>query len=318
MNRFPIMLLPLMSGFLMSACVSQTSTDTITTVAAEIPTEITVTPATTASAGTQPETPPEPEVQDPIPYNPLISPEQETRMISGVSLTPNQTASLLRINLANGTIGPDGRSLDFSDTVFTLQDPDGQNSAQEFSDGTLTMIVDQADYQFSARYAIEDGKNATAGVFGIATSAADMPMSGTASFSGFGEVTEIYPSNFPDTAPRIINHTASSEVDVNFATGKVNAAVQVDEPVIQLGSQIDRLSARGMSLNGSLFSGTNVKMFKNGERVRPTGTSADNDASGQFFGAKRDSSDALTPAEVGGVIVSSSQDGLVFGTFIAK
>jgi len=155
-------------------------------------------------------------------------------------------------------------------------------------------------------------------VFGNATSAADMPMSGTATFSGFGEVTEIYPSNFPDTAPRIINHTASSEVDVNFATGKVNAAVQVDEPVIQLGSQIDRLSARGMSLNGSLFSGTNVKMFKNGERVRPTGTSADNDASGQFFGAKRESSDTLTPAEVGGVIVSSSQDGLVFGTFIAK
>ena len=314
MKGFPIILLPLMSEFHMSACVSQTSTDTITTVAAEIPTQITVTPATTASV----ETPPEPEVQDPIPYNPLISPEQETRMISGVSLTPNQTAPLLRINLARGTIGPDGRSLDFSDTVFTFQDPDGQNSAQEFSDGTLTMIVDQADYQFSARYAIEDGANATAGVFGIATSAADMPMSGTATFSGFGEVTEIYPSNFPDTAPRIINHTASSEVDVNCATGKVNAALQVDEPVIQLGSQIDRLSARGMSLNGSLFSGTNVKMFKNGERVRPTGTSADNDASGQFFGAKRDSSDTLTPAEVGGVIVSSSQDGLVFGTFIAK
>ncbi|WP_293451820.1 hypothetical protein [Planktotalea sp.] len=180
------------------------------------------------------------------------------------------------------------------------------------------MLTDQANYQFMARYTIDQTTNATLGVFGIPTLTADMPTTGTASFEGFGEVSEVYVDALPGVRSTVIDHVASSTVDVNFLTNTVNAALQVSGALTPIGSQVDRLSARGMTLTGSSFSGGIINMFNNGERVYPNGTAANNSAAEQFYGAKRKADGTLTPAEVGGVIHSSSADGFVFGTFMAK
>ena len=304
----------LLSVLALSACVSET-TSTITRETFSLP----ETPEFVFSgqnSGTAPST--QAQATQTVPYDPLISSKPQTRQITGVALSPNATAPFLRSHAVSGTIARNGRDFTFTDTIFSLSDANGPNSKGEFSNGTLKLVTDQASYKYAARYAIDDGNRATAGIFGVATQPTDMPQRGTAIYQGFGEITEIYPSTIPGVQPRIINHVASSELDVNFATGKVNAALKVQGQAVQIGSKIDRVSARGMQLSGSGFSGSTVKMFNNGTRVYPTGANATAQASGQFYGAKRASDGTLTPAEVGGVLHSSSKDGFVFGTFIAK
>ena len=304
----------LLSVLAMSACVSDT-TSTLTRETFSIPEtpELVFSPRKSGVAQSTPSQAPQP-----VPYDPLISSKTQTRQITGVALAPHKTAPFLRSHTVSGAIARDGRDFSFTDTIFSLTDADGPNSKGEFSNGTLKLVTDQASYKYAARYAIDDGNRATAGIFGIATQPTDMPQKGTATYRGFGEITEIYPSTIPGIQPRIINHVASSELDVNFATGKVNAALKVQSRAVQIGSQIDRVSARGMQISGSGFSGSTVKLFNNGARVYPTGANASAQASGQFFGAKRTPDATLTPAEVGGVLHSSSKDGFVFGTFIAK
>ncbi len=258
------------------------------------------------------------EAPEPVDYSPLISQDQGTRQITGTSFSAHSTAPFLRTNAVTGTIEQEGRAFTFSDNVFAFSDADGPNAQNEFSDGTLEMLTDPATYKFVTRYSIVDRTRASVGVFGIGTQSADMPQAGTATFHGFGEITEVYPPRVPGTQSTVVDHVASSKLDVNFATGKVNAELKVQALAVQIGSEVDRISARGMQLNGATFSGTTVKMFNNSTRVFPTGTNPDNEATGQFFGAKRDSSGQLTPAEAGGVILSSSRDGFIFGSFVAK
>jgi hypothetical protein len=60
-----------------------------------------------------------------------------------------------------------------------------------------------------------------------------------------------------------------------------------------------------------------VKLFKNNERVTPTGANTTAGAAGQFYGAIRLDNGDLSPAEVGVVMHASGGDGIIFGTFIA-
>ena len=254
-----------------------------------------------------------------LPNAPLIAQAQEIRAISGSALIVSQDQSALNVALVSGRIGPAGSQFRFADTLYTLRDADGPDSQGRFSDGTVTLVTSAPGYQYVTRYGVDYApagrSEAGAGVFGIPTLGSDMPASGSAQYRGVGELSEIYATAGGPSIP--VNRLGQSQIDVNFETGIVNAAIQMDGLSV-LPTQLDRMSARGMILNGNGFAGTNVKMFLNGSRVFPTGPEPANAASGQFFGLERAGSGDTQPAEVGGVMHSSSSTGIVFGTFIAQ
>lgn len=257
----------------------------------------------------------------PVPYDELFSDQTAARSLTGTAIILPDGQTRMQIAPVTGSIGSQGRQFTSSDTLYTLVDADGRDGSGNYSDGTVIMQTGTSEYDYARRYGavynVNGRREAAVGVFGIATSASDMPSSGTAKFLGTGEITETYTASAL-SASGPVNTTATAVLDVNFETGSVNAALIASGLISDPNSQIDRMSARGMSLNGSGFSGLNVKMFNSGTRVYPTGVTPTNQASGQFYGAKRKTDGTLTPAEVGAVMHSSGPDGIVFGSFLAK
>ncbi|MEM9579691.1 MAG: transferrin-binding protein-like solute binding protein [Pseudomonadota bacterium] len=257
----------------------------------------------------------------PVPYDPLVRDADGLRTISGVALIVREGVTVADTSQVSGSIGRSGTNLTLTDALNTLVDRDGPDAKGVYRQGRNKVETLALNYQFSklygATYKDNGREEAASGVYGIATSASDMPAHGTARFTGYGEISEIYKGSL-GLATIPANHIATSTVDVDFATGKTNASLQSSRQLTVIGNKVDRISARGMQLNGSGFSGTNVKMFRNGTRVYPLGRAATGQASGQFYGAKRNEDGTLTPAEVGGVMHLSSSDGVVFGLFQAK
>lgn len=152
------------------------------------------------------------------------------------------------------------------------------------------------------------------GLVGFATPLADMPLSGSATFTGGA-------AGFVITAASGFDLTnGQSLVSVDFGTGGVTTELSGFTDVSQVSGNI--LSAplaeiiwRNAQINGAGFSGGTLETLDGfGDAIDLTGPNTTLQAEGQFFGVN----DSVTgPSEVGGLIFAEGENGKVYGSFIA-
>lgn len=233
----------------------------------------------------------------------LFSSSSGALKIAGDAMVIRTNGRGMSLGTVSGTVGGSGQASVFKGPLYTVRDSNGVNSREELYDGAVRIRTAGDEYKYARFYITENDSGASVGVFGL-PAFQPLPTSGSAKYTGTGLISEVG-RNF--TLPT--DQVAISQVDVNFATGKVNASLDVPETAQSLLTNVDKLVARGLQIDGSRFSGTAVRAFKDGVRVNPTGSNSSTGAAGRFYGADG--------SEVGGVMHISGDDGIITGIFIA-
>lgn len=153
-----------------------------------------------------------------------------------------------------------------------------------------------------------------AGIVGIATPDADMPLAGNATYSGGAAGFVITPASGFDLT------NGKSLVTIAFDTGFVTATLSDFTSISQvsgnlLTAPVSEIILRNAQINASGFSGGALETRDGfGDLVDLTGSNTGLQAEGQFFGIN-----AATglPTEVGGLVLANGDNGIVFGSFIA-
>jgi len=227
--------------------------------------------------------------------------------IAGDAISLSATSPNFVLGTISGAVGSAGQSSVFRGPLFTVRDADGANAREHLFDGSVRVRIEGDENRFARFYVTENDNGVSLGVFGVPATQA-LPVNGSAVYTGIGQIGEVDRGfGLP------VDQAADSRVEVNFDTGVVNASLQVPENARSLLSSVDRLVARGLTIEGSRFSGTAVRAFLNGARVSETGANSGTGAAGRFYGP----SDDEGPQEVGGVMHISDDDGLIFGLFVA-
>lgn len=151
------------------------------------------------------------------------------------------------------------------------------------------------------------------GIVGLATPLADLRTVGDAQFVGGAAGFVIDGADGAD----LINGT--STVDVIFSTGTVNVTLDDFDAVSQttgvaVDSPITEMTLMNASISGTGFSGGSFVVRDADGMIDLTGANTVTISQGQFFGLDPDGE---TPDEVGGVILSEGDSGIVYGTFVA-
>lgn len=152
------------------------------------------------------------------------------------------------------------------------------------------------------------------GIIGIATADVDVPISGNATYSGGAAGFVVTPAAGFDLT------NGQSLVTVAFGTGFVTAELSNFTDISQVSGNtvnapIAEIILRDAQISGSGFSGGALETRDGfGDLVNLTGANTTLQAEGQFFGIDADSQ---LPKEVGGLIYSVGDNGIVFGSFIA-
>jgi hypothetical protein len=165
------------------------------------------------------------------------------------------------------------------------------------------------DYDNAASFSQADA----VGIVGLATPIANMPVIGDASYEGGASGFVITGTNGID----LIN--GRSVVDVVFNVDHVTVTLNDFEGVSQISGLIVDSPVTEIQLSNAIiadggFSGGTLTLFDDNGSVDITGSDTTTVAQGQFFGLD---ADGTAPDEVGGVILSEGEGGIVFGTFIA-
>ena len=219
------------------------------------------------------------------------------------------------------------QSADNVDTPLTglvvVMDADGderlivrRDGVYSFADETLTLadLGVTLSSDIPGAFTVASGMFQTdgPGIVGVATPVADMPLSGSATFTGGAAGFVITAASGFD----LIN--GKSLVTVDFTGKSVTAALSDFTDVSQvsgngLSAPIAAIIWRDAQINGSGFGGGTLETRNGfGDAIDLTGPNTTLQAQGQFFGV-----DAAAPAEVGGLVFSEGDTGKVFGSFIA-
>ncbi|MDG1084497.1 MAG: transferrin-binding protein-like solute binding protein [Planktotalea sp.] len=234
----------------------------------------------------------------------LFSPNVGTLKISGDAVFIRTHDDGMSLGVVSGTVGSSGQASTFKGPLFTVRDSDGPNAREELYDGSVRIRTAGDEFKFARFYITENDSGASVGVFGSPTTQS-LPNKGSAKFVGIGQISEVR-RGF--TIPT--DQSATSRVEVNFGTSKVNASLDVPPNSQSLLSNVDKIVARGLLIDGGRFSGSGVRVFKDKLRVNPTGANSTAGAAGRFYGPDGQ--------EVGGVMHISGDNGVITGIFIAE
>lgn len=252
-------------------------------------------------------------------YQTLSSTAAVTSALAGAAVRSNGTTGALDVvTLTNSSTTHNTGATTINDGTYTLTDADGFDANNQLTDGTSTIAPVASvtgNYEYVTAYTQSysaGGVNYTipAGVVGIATAAADVSTSGSATYTG--EAAGVVASG--TSSFDLTNGTAT--VTANFGSGNVNVTTTGFTATRTGGAgtvPIDTVSVSNMSISGNTFSGGTVSTLNGGVAVSVTGANTTATASGAFFGY-----DAGTnfPDEVGGVIVQQGDNGLVGVGFV--
>ena len=193
-------------------------------------------------------------------------------------------------------------------------------------DGTIDLYLlptdnfDSSKYEYVTRYYInpdEDSSTSvsdydTMGVIGVVTNSDDVPTSGTATYTGDAEGG--YLTTGASSATAI---TGDMTASADFGNDTVNVTVSNITTSDGSDELFDTVSATDLALSDGARQGfyagasSDITYSKDGSEVDITDFTGDNSeryASGSFYGL--DSSDG-NPAEIGGVITETGDDGEV-------
>lgn len=254
-------------------------------------------------------------------YETLDSTAATTSTLGGVALRSNNTSGAQEIVTTSGTTTHNTGNTTITDGTHSLTDADGFNGGSTLTDGTSTITKDTSDISGTYEYVTIYDQTYTAGgvrydsvgVGGVITSAADVPTTGAATYTGdaFGLVV---------TATQGFDlKNGTSTVSADFAAGTADATMAgftaTDQATGNTATApIDTISATRMAISGNRFSGGTVITMNGGATVNITGANTRTTAQGAFFGYD---ASASGPDEVGGLVLQRGDDGIVAGGFIA-
>ena len=236
--------------------------------------------------------------------------------LGGTALRSNNSTGALDITAITGEINYSTGATTVGDPTLTVTDTTGFSGTGVLTDGTTTLSqintpISTSGYNYVIAYQEpyrSGGVNYdSTGFVGVVTSAADVQAAKNATYTGTADVTVTNGG----TSQRLKNGTSS--LAVNFSGGSadltLNGFSSTATPLI------DTVTATGMTISGTGFSGGTVATSKSGVNVVVTGANTTGSASGAFYGYNATTS---APAEIAGVLLVKGDTGTITGAFIGK
>lgn len=198
---------------------------------------------------------------------------------------------------------------DGADADGRLVDDDDPDRFAVFADDAFFGIDDFAVVGAIVRDTGGVDDEASLGVIGITTDRRDLPTSGTATYTGGTEASWASIGGAQQTL------RGSSRIVSNFDTERVNVTLdfdQVTDRTFTASSQpaVDRITMRGMEIDGNTFRGGTIRTFDDGDTA--IGSVEQAEAGGTFFGYD---AGIDAPDEAGGAFVVRGETEAIFGVF---
>ena len=236
---------------------------------------------------------------DPDANDPVFSPTTSYERIDSTNAVVSTLGGGLIANGASLTAEAADGTIDHREGTFDLSNPGAPETALDSDSGFNV----NGNYTFATD--ISTAADDYIGIIGVQTDPADIPGSGTATFSGEFEGVLLLSGA---TTPEELNNWESF-IEANFAAGgTVNA-----EFTGSSSPTINRIEVTGATISGADFSGGMISTSNNAGVNDITGNSVDFD--GSFFGYD---TAVDQPAEVGGALVSEDSGNLLYGIFVAN
>jgi hypothetical protein len=254
-------------------------------------------------------------------YRAFSNTDDATSTLGGVAIKLRNDSDTVTLSTSSGTYQHSTGATVLDDGTYELVDEDGYAFDTLLTDG-ISVLVSTPTQGFSTNYSYArvytqgylvgtTAYNAT-GVYGIVTSSADIPGSGSATYTG-------------DAAGEYSNGTdefdlegGSSTLTANFGTGTVDVAMDGFTAVSETTGDdedvgFNEVTITGMSISGNQFSGGTIATLEDGTEVLIVGTTTQENALGRFFGLDANNQ----PDEAGGVAYLEGADGSVTTIFLA-
>lgn len=254
-------------------------------------------------------------------YQTLDSKAEATSSLGGIALRSNGATGSLDVTQSTGTITHNSGAIVLDDGTYSFSDSDGPDANRVLTDGRSTVVRGSRSFTGTYEYVtvyeqtyVSGGVTFdTNGIFGVVTRPADIPTTGSATYTGEAAaqlVTSTEGFDLSNGTSTVTADFGSGTVDVtmtgftatNLATGNAGPA------------PIDTITATGMQIAGNRFSGGTVSTTNGGATASPTGPNTTAVAQGAFFGYDTANS---TPDEVGGIFLMQGDNGIITGGFIA-
>lgn len=254
-------------------------------------------------------------------YQTLDSTTTTSNDFGGVGIQTNNANSNIAVTSASGSIQHNTGALNYNDGAYNLVDADGFSGgvASDGASGTLSQTTGQyaGVYQYvmpvTFSYTVGGVAYTTQGFAGIATEAAHVPVSGSATYAGEATGNIAATSGFYDLTGGI------SAISVDFSAGTAGVTLNGFTATDALGAPttapLDTVQITGMTIAGNTFTGGALTTLLSGATVDISGTNTTLNSQGMFFGWD---SATNTPAEVAGVSAVVGDDGILLFSFIAN
>jgi hypothetical protein len=295
----------------------------------------TVTACTTAVAPTGP-TAGAPSSHTPQGYEVITSTAATTSTLGGSAIvaaldaTSGSPVSIETVPTTGSTTHNTGR-LELNDGTYLFIDIDGPDVNGGVSDGVAGGTVgpvfntDFTGYDYVTTYALNypgtPNNFISAGVAGIITNAADMPIAGSASYSGVA-MAQLSHYATADYVNDLYLDDGVSTVDVDFASGSATVSLDgftniTDDNGVTItaaAAAFDQIQGTGLVVSGAHITGGTWVTMSGGSVVNVVGAGQTGFGNGTFFGYDPSIS---APDEVGGVVVFEGATANVIGIYIA-
>ncbi|HIP23049.1 MAG TPA: hypothetical protein EYG79_05570 [Rhodobacteraceae bacterium] len=271
-------------------------------------------------------------------YESLTSTASTTSTLGGSAILARvdiATDSLLGAT-AVATTGSTNHStgrIALNDGTYLFIDADGPDAFGHMADGhgatgelgTETFITDLGTYDYVTPYRvsyISGGERiVSVGVAGMITASSDMPIAGSASYSGAAEV-QLLNNDSANYANDLYLDNGISAVSVDFAAGTADVTLGsfaviadgIGNAITAATASFDELQGTGLLISGSHFTGGSWVTVSQGVVVSVVGAGETATSNGSFFGYDPSIS---APDEVGGVVFIDGGTATVFGVYLA-
>ncbi|MEP5155000.1 transferrin-binding protein-like solute binding protein [Planktotalea sp.] len=254
-------------------------------------------------------------------YETFNSTANTTSTLGGAAVKLRENPDVVTVSSSSGTLDHSTGATVLDDGTYRLEDQDGFGFDTLLTDGISVLIAtptrgfsDSYSYArvYTQGYLVGTTPYSATGVFGIVTSDADIPTSGSATYTGEAV------GNYSDGTTDYDLDDGSSTVVANFGTGTVNVTMEGFEAVNRSNGNTEdvgfnQVTITGMSIDGNQFDGGTIATLADGTVVTIIGAQSQSDAIGRFFGLDSDG----VPDEVGGVGYIEGADGSVTTIFLA-
>lgn len=254
-------------------------------------------------------------------YETFSSTSNATSTLGGVALKLREDPDQVTLSASSGSYQHSSGATVLNDGTYELVDADGFAFDSLLTDG-ISVLISTPSQGFSNNYSyarvytqgylVAATPYSTTGVFGIVTSASDIPSSGSATYTGEAA------GGYSNTTDAYDLEGGASTITANFGTQTVNVAMTGFTAVNKSsGSSEDvgfnQVRITGMRIDRNQFEGGTIATLANGTEVQIVGTVSQQEALGRFFGL--DSTNA--PDEAGGIAYLAGENGSVTTIFLA-